>query len=80
MYFIALNSFKNYKKNFKNILSAQCIMMLKNQSIKLPLKSIRKHAQRFNKACSAKNKLKKSLIKKQKLKYMVIINIFFKKD
>ena len=45
---------------------AQCIMMLKNQSIKLPLKSIRKHAQRFNKARSAKNKLKKKFNKKAK--------------
>ena len=41
-------------------------MMLKNQSIKLPLKSITKHAQRFNKARSAKNKLKKKFIKKAK--------------
>ena len=40
--------------------------MLKNQSIKLPLKSIRKHAQRFNKARSAKNKLKKKFNKKAK--------------
>ena len=66
MYFIALGSYTNYKKNSKNILSAQCLMMLKNQSIKLPLKSIRKHAQRFNKACSAKNKLKKKFNKKAK--------------
>ena len=80
MYFIALNSYTNYKKKFKNILSAQCIILLKNQSIKLPLKSITKQAQRVNKARSAKNNLKKSLIKKQKLEYMVIINIFFKKD
>ena len=66
MYFIALGSYTNYKKNSKNILSAQCLMMLKNQSIKLPLKSIRKHAQRFNKARSAKNKLKKKFNKKAK--------------
>ena len=42
------------------------MMMLKNQSIKLPLKSIRKHAQRFNKARSAKNKLKKKFNKEAK--------------
>ena len=41
-------------------------MMLKNQSIKLPLKSITKHAQRFNKARSAKNKLKKKFNKEAK--------------
>ena len=52
---------------------------MENQSIKLPLRNITKHAQRFNKALRAKNKLKKTSIKKQKLKYMVIISIFFKK-
>ena len=30
---------------------------MENQSIKLPLKSIPKHAQRFNKALRTKNKL-----------------------
>ena len=39
---------------------------MENQSIKLPLKSITKHAQRFNKALSAKNKLKKNFNKKAK--------------
>ena len=34
---------------------------MKNQSIKLPLKSTTKHAQRFNKGLRAKNKLKKKL-------------------
>ena len=34
---------------------------MENQSIKLLLKSITKHAQRFNKALRAKNKLKKKL-------------------
>ena len=40
--------------------------MVENQSEKLPLKSIEKHAQRFNKALRAKNKLKKRLIKQSK--------------
>ena len=39
---------------------------MKNQSIKLPLKSITKHAQRFNKGLRAKNKLKKNFNKKAK--------------
>ena len=46
---------------------------MENQSMKLPLKSVTKHAQRFPKALRARNKLKKTLIKKQKLKFMVII-------
>ena len=40
--------------------------MVENQSQKLPLKSIEKHAQRFNKALRAKNKLKKRFIKQSK--------------
>ena len=39
---------------------------MENQSIKLPLKSIPKHAQKFNKALRAKNKLKKNFNKKAK--------------
>ena len=38
--------------------------MVENQSIKLPLKSIKKHAQGYNKALHAKNKLRKNFIKK----------------
>ena len=60
MHFIALNCYINFINFLKIFLSAQYIMM-ENQSIKLPLKSITKHAQRFNKALSAKNKLKKKL-------------------
>ena len=39
---------------------------MENQSMKLPLKSITKHAQRFTKALRAKNKLKKNFNKKAK--------------
>ena len=39
---------------------------MENQSIKLPLKSITKHSQRFNKALCAKNKLKKKFNKQSK--------------
>ena len=54
--------------------------MVENQSIKLPLKSIKKHAQGYNKALHAKNKLKKTLLRNQMLKFMVGINIFFKNN
>ena len=54
--------------------------MVENQSKKLPLKSITKHAEKFNKALRAKNKLKKSSIKKKKLKFMVGIDIFNNKN
>ena len=40
--------------------------MMENQSMKLPLKSVTKHAQRFTKALRAKNKLKKNFNKKAK--------------
>ena len=39
---------------------------MENQCIKLPLRNITKHAQRFNKALRAKNKLKKNFNKKAK--------------
>ena len=47
-------------------MSAQYINMVENQSIKLPLKSIKKHVQGYNMALRAKNKLKKNFIKKSK--------------
>ena len=53
--------------------------MVENQSEKLPLKSIEKYAQWFNKALRAKNKLKKRFLSNQNLKFMVGFNIFFKK-
>ena len=65
MFFIALNCYINFIIFLKIFLSAQCIMM-KNQSIKLPLKSITKHAQRFNKGLRAKNKLEKNFNRKAK--------------
>ena len=60
MHFIALDYYINFIHFFEIFLSSQYIMM-ENQSIKLLLKSITKHAQRFNKALRAKNKLKKKL-------------------
>ena len=60
MHFIGLDYYINFIHFFEIFLSSQYIMM-ENQSIKLLLKSITKHAQRFNKALRAKNKLKKKL-------------------
>ena len=61
-------------------MSAQYINMVENQSIKLPLKSIKKHVQGYNMALRAKNKLKKTLLRNQRQKFMVGINIFFKNN
>ena len=54
--------------------------MVENQSEKLPLKSIEKYAQWFNKALRAKNKLKKRFIKQSKLEIYGWFQYFLQKN